>query len=299
MREEGYTILCPQMAPIHFDLVKEVFRGAGYNLELLPSTDHDAVEAGLRYVNNDICYPSIPVTGQIMEAIESGRYDLSKTAVVISQTGGGCRATNYIALIRKALRESGHPEIPVISLSAVALGEDNPGFKITPALLKQAVYAVLFGDVMMQMLYRCRPYEATPGAANALYEEYMARARKLAPKFNRHNYTKLCREAIRAFDTMPLVGEGTKPRVGVVGEIWSSSIPQPTTTWSMSSSARAARPWCRVCSTFFLYSMSNAELQKDELGKLRYHARWYAGAHQARGLDAHAGGGDAREVPPL
>ena len=193
MREEGYTILCPQMAPIHFDLVKEVFRGAGYNLELLPSTDHDAVEAGLRYVNNDICYPSILVTGQIMEAIESGRYDLSKTAVVISQTGGGCRATNYIALIRKALRESGHPEIPVISLSAVALGEDNPGFKITPALLKQAVYAVLFGDVMMQMLYRCRPYEATPGAANALYEEYMARARKLAPKFNRHNYTKLCR----------------------------------------------------------------------------------------------------------
>ena len=129
--------------------------------------------------------------------------------MVISQTGGGCRATNYIALIRKALRESGHPEIPVISLSAVALGEDNPGFKLTPALLKQAVYAVLFGDVMMQMLYRCRPYEVTPGAANALYEQYMARARKLAPKFNRHNYTKLCREAIRAFDTMPLVGEGT------------------------------------------------------------------------------------------
>ena len=109
--------------------------------------------ASLRYVNNDICYPSILVTGQIMEAIESGRYDLSKTAVVISQTGGGCRATNYIALIRKALREQ-RPEIPVISLSAVALGEDNPGFKITPALLKQAVYAVLFGDVMMQMLYR-------------------------------------------------------------------------------------------------------------------------------------------------
>ena len=113
-------------------------------------------------MNNDICYPSILVTGQIMEAIESGRYDLSKTAVVISQTGGGCRATNYIALIRKALRESGHPEIPVISLSAVALGEDNPGFKLTPALLKQAVYAVLFGDVMMQMLYRCARMRPRP-----------------------------------------------------------------------------------------------------------------------------------------
>ena len=266
MREEGYTILCPQMAPIHFDLVKEVFRGAGYNLELLPSTDHDAVEAGLRYVNNDICYPSILVTGQIMEAIESGRYDLSKTAVVISQTGGGCRATNYIALIRKALRESGHPEIPVISLSAVALGEDNPGFKITPALLKQAVYAVLFGDVMMQMLYRCRPYEATPGAANALYEEYMARARKLAPKFNRHNYTKLCREAIRAFDTMPLVGEGAKPRVGVVGEILVKFHPTANNHVVDVIEREGCEAVVPGLLDFFLYSMSNAELQKDELG---------------------------------
>ena len=266
MREEGYTILCPQMAPIHFDLVKEVFRGAGYNLELLPSTDHDAAEAGLRYVNNDICYPSILVTGQIMEAIESGRYDLSKTAVVISQTGGGCRATNYIALIRKALRESGHPEIPVISLSAVALGEDNPGFKITPALLKQAVYAVLFGDVMMQMLYRCRPYEATPGAANALYEEYMARARKLAPKFNRHNYTKLCREAIRAFDTMPLVGEGTKPRVGVVGEILVKFHPTANNHVVDVIEREGCEAVVPGLLDFFLYSMSNAELQKDELG---------------------------------
>ena len=266
MREEGYTILCPQMAPIHFDLVKEVFRGAGYNLELLPSTDHDAVEAGLRYVNNDICYPSILVTGQIMEAIESGRYDLSETAVVISQTGGGCRATNYIALIRKALRESGHPEIPVISLSAVALGEDNPGFKITPALLKQAVYAVLFGDVMMQMLYRCRPYEATPGAANALYEEYMARARKLAPRFNRHNYTKLCREAIRAFDTMPLVGEGTKPRVGVVGEILVKFHPTANNHVVDVIEREGCEAVVPGLLDFFLYSMSNAELQKDELG---------------------------------
>ena len=183
-------------------------------------------------MNNDICYPSILVTGQIMEAIESGRYDLSKTAVVISQTGGGCRATNYIALIRKALRESGHPEIPVISLSAVALGEDNPGFKITPALLKQAVYAVLFGDVMMQMLYRCRPYEATPGAANALYEEYMARARKLAPKFNRHNYTKLCREASTRSTPYRLWARAPSRAWAWSARSWSSSTPRLTTMWS-------------------------------------------------------------------
>ena len=133
-------------------------------------------------------------------------------------------------------------------------------------LLKQAVYAVLFGDVMMQMLYRCRPYEATPGAANALYEEYMARARKLAPKFNRHNYTKLCREAIRAFDTMPLVGEGTKPRVGVVGEILVKFHPTANNHVVDVIEREGCEAVVPGLLDFFLYSMSNAELQKDELG---------------------------------
>ena len=266
MKDAGYTILCPQMAPIHFDLIKEVFRASGYNLELLPSTDRGAVEAGLRYVNNDICYPSILVTGQIMEAIESGRYDLSKTAVVITQTGGGCRATNYIALIRKALRDSGHADIPVISLSAVKLDEENPGFKLTPTMLKAAVYSVLFGDVMMQMLYRCRPYEATPGAANQLFEQFMDRARKLAPAFNRRNFTKLSCEAIRAFDTMPLVGEGTKPRVGVVGEILVKFHPTANNHVVDVIEAEGCEAVVPGLLDFFLYSMSNATVQKNELG---------------------------------
>ena len=266
MKDAGYTILCPQMAPIHFDLIKEVFRASGYNLELLPSTDRGAVEAGLRYVNNDICYPSILVTGQIMEAIESGRYDLSKTAVVITQTGGGCRATNYIALIRKALRDSGHADIPVISLSAVKLDEENPGFKLTPTMLKAAVYSVLFGDVMMQMLYRCRPYEATPGAANQLFEQFMDRARKLAPAFNRRNFTKLSREAIHAFDTMPQLGEGTKPRVGVVGEILVKFHPTANNHVVDVIEAEGCEAVVPGLLDFFLYSMSNATVQKNELG---------------------------------
>ena len=266
MKDAGYTILCPQMAPIHFDLIKEVFRTSGYNLELLPSTDRGAIEAGLRYVNNDICYPSILVTGQIMEAIESGRYDLSKTAVVISQTGGGCRATNYIALIRKALRESGHPEIPVISLSAVKLDENNPGFKLTLPMLKAAVYSVLFGDLMMQMLYRCRPYEAEPGAANELFEDYMERARRLAPKFTRRSFTKLSRDAITAFDTMPLVGEGSKPRVGVVGEILVKFHPTANNHVVEVIENEGCEAVVPGLLDFFLYSMSNAQVQKDELG---------------------------------
>ncbi|MBY4798209.1 2-hydroxyacyl-CoA dehydratase [Collinsella sp. AGMB00827] len=266
MRDEGYTILCPQMAPIHFDLIKEVMIAAGYNFELLPSTDRGAVEAGLRYVNNDICYPSILVTGQIMEAIESGRYDLSRTAVIISQTGGGCRATNYIALIRKALREAGHPEIPVISLAAVKLDEENPGFKLKPSMLKAAVYCVIFGDLMMQMLYRCRPYEKTPGAANALFESFMARARALAPQFTRRSFTKLAREAIAAFDTMPLVGEGTKPRVGVVGEILVKFHPTANNHVVEVIEDEGCEAVVPGLLDFFLYSMSNARLQQDELG---------------------------------
>lgn len=266
MKEAGYTILCPQMAPIHFDLIKEVFQANGYNLELLPSTDRGAVEAGLRYVNNDICYPSILVTGQIMEAIESGDYDLSKTAVLITQTGGGCRATNYIALIRKALRESGHPEIPVISLAFTKMDEQNPGFKLTLPLLKAAVYCVLFGDLMMQMLYRCRPYEATPGAANELYERIMDRARTMAPTFTRRSFTKLSREAIRAFDTMPLVGEGTKPRVGVVGEILVKFHPTANNHVVDVIEAEGCEAVVPGLLDFFLYAMSNAQVQKGELG---------------------------------
>ena len=254
------------MAPIHFDLIKEVFRAGGYNLELLPSTDRGAVEAGLRYVNNDICYPSILVTGQIMEAIESGRYDLSKTAVVITQTGGGCRATNYIALIRKALRDSGHPDIPVISLSAVKLDESNPGFKLTVPLLKSCVYSVLFGDLMMQMLYRTRPYEAEEGAANELFEDFMERARRLAPTFTRRSFTKLSREAITAFDTLPLTGEGSKPRVGVVGEILVKFHPTANNHVVDVIEAEGCEAVVPGLLDFFLYSMSNAQVQKDELG---------------------------------
>lgn len=173
MKDAGYTILCPQMAPIHFDLLLPIFRANGYNLELLPAVDHGAVDAGLKYVNNDICYPSILVTGQIMEAVTSGRYDTDKLAVIITQTGGGCRATNYIALIRKALKAAGLGHIPVISLAFKKLDETNPGFKITPPMLLQAIYALLYGDLLMMCLYRCRPYETQAGSAQALFDHWM------------------------------------------------------------------------------------------------------------------------------
>ena len=221
MQKAGYTILAPQMSPTHFEMLEAVFRSAGYNLVLLPSVDHGAVDAGLKYVNNDICYPSILVTGQLMNAVLSGKYDLSRTAVLISQTGGGCRATNYIALIRKALKDSGHPEIPVISLSvAGGLDEDNPGFTIMkPKFLLAAINSLLYGDLLMQCVLRCRPYEAEEGAADRLYDQCMLRAKVELPRASRKGFLRLCQDTVDSFDTLPLVNDRSKPRVGVVGEI--------------------------------------------------------------------------------
>ena len=158
MRKD-YTILCPQMSPIHFELLQPAFRAAGYNLVVLDNDNRTAINAGLKFVNNDACYPSLMVVGQIMDAVMSGKYDMTKTAVLISQTGGGCRASNYIGFIRRALEKAGYPDIPVISINLSGL-EKNPGFKFTPALIQHGLYALEFGDIFMRCLYRTRPYEA-------------------------------------------------------------------------------------------------------------------------------------------
>lgn len=275
MQEAGYTILCPQMAPIHFSLVAPLIRAYGYNLVLLPSGDKGAVDAGLKYVNNDICYPSILVTGQIMEAIESGEYDLTKTAVLISQTGGGCRATNYIALIRKALKDAGHPEIPVISISvAGGLDEDNPGFDLVkpknflknPMLLPRAIFALMFGDLMMQLLYRTRPYEEIPGSANELFEQIMAEAQNLIPEISRKDFYKLCQRAIDAFEILPLKNDRTKPRVGVVGEILVKFHPTANNQVVDLIEREGCEAHVPGLVDFFLFGLTSPENMKDELG---------------------------------
>ncbi len=279
MKEEGYTILCPQMAPIHFDLLIDIFQRNGYNLELLPSVDHGAVDAGLKYVNNDICYPSILVTGQIMEAVTSGRYDTDKLAVIITQTGGGCRATNYISLIRKALKAAGLGHIPVIALSFKDLGERNPGFKITPAMLYQAIYAILYGDLLMMCLYRTRPYEAEPGAAQALFDHWMAVCKaQLCRGVKRGEWKKTVRQIIDDFDTLPLVGEGTKPRVGVVGEILVKFHPTANNQIVDVIEREGCEAVVPGLTEFFLFGIAGSIFQKDPLGRS---AKGAAGARVA------------------
>lgn len=287
MQEAGYTILAPQMAPIHFELVEELLKGAGYNVVLLPSVDQGAVDMGLRYVNNDICYPSILVTGQIMEAVLSGKYDLTKTAVLISQTGGGCRATNYIALIRKALKDAGHPEIPVISVSAASgLDEDNPGFKLfKPELLIRAVYALLYGDLIMQLLYRVRPYEAVKGSANELYDQLMADTRSKINGISRKEFYKQCQRTIELFDSLPVVNDRQKPRVGVVGEILVKFHPTANNELVKVIESEGCEANVPGLVDFFLFGLSNAINTHKELGtSLKSRMTHIAGIKMVQGL---------------
>lgn len=169
--KKDYTLLCPQMSPIHFDLIEPAIRAFGYNMEILQNHNRNAVDVGLQYVNNDACYPSLIVIGQIMDALLSGKYDLNRTAVFMSQTGGGCRASNYIGFIRRALEKAGMPQVPVISVNANGM-ETNPGFSITLPMMTKAMQAVVYGDIFMRVLYATRPYEAVPGSANALHEKW-------------------------------------------------------------------------------------------------------------------------------
>lgn len=217
MREARYTILCPQMSPLHFQFVETAMNSEGYNFVVLPSVDKDAVEQGLKYVNNDACYPSILVTGQMMNALNSGKYDLNKVALMISQTGGGCRATNYIAFIRKALKDAGMEHIPVISANLSGL-ESNPGFKITYKVAKKVIIGAMYGDLFMRVLYRVRPYEAIPGSANKLYESWVAKCQENVKNGNMKEFKKNVYQIVKDFDELPLL-DIKKPRIGLVGEI--------------------------------------------------------------------------------
>ena len=222
---EGYTIRAPQMSPIHFDLVEPVFRKHGYNIVLLDNDNREAIDTGLKFVNNDACFPSITVVGQIMQAVLSGKYDTDKLAVIMTQTGGCCRASNYVAFIRRALEKVGLSHIPVISLNANGM-EKNEGFKIKPGLLVDVIQAVVYGDLMMRCLYRVRPYEAVPGSANELHHKWRDICiEALSAKHSTRSYKRLCAEIVEDFDKFPIDETIVKPRVGVVGEILVKYMP--------------------------------------------------------------------------
>ncbi len=213
----SYTILAPQMAPIHFELVQEAARASGYHMEVLPVADQGAVEEGLKYVNNDACFPAILMIGQLIQALKSGRYDLERTAVILTQSGGGCRATNYIAFLKLGLKQAGFPMIPVISLNTVGL-DKQPGFRLTPGLIKRSLIAIIYGDLFMRLLNRTRPYERFPGSAKVLYDRWKERAKENIKTGSTKEFRHNLRRIVRDFDYLELRNE-SKPRVGIVGEI--------------------------------------------------------------------------------
>ncbi len=214
MRKD-YTLLCPQMAPIHFDLMVAAFNSCGYKIDVMPAIDKSCIDTGLKYVNNDACYPALIVVGQVMNALKSGKYDLNKVGVLITQTGGGCRATNYIGFIRKALENAGMPQIPVISVSTGI--ESNPGWKYNFDMLKKTMQALTYGDLFMRVLYKVRPYEKVPGSANELYHKWNEKAKKDLATAS--NFKENIEAIVKAFDEFEIDETIKKPKVGVVGEI--------------------------------------------------------------------------------
>ena len=266
--KKNYTILCPQMSPIHFDLIEPAVRSCGYNLEVLQNSDRTAIDTGLKYVNNDACYPSLIVVGQIMDALLSGKYDLEHTAVIMSQTGGG-RASNYIGFIRRALERAGMPQIPVISLNANGM-ETNPGFKITLPLLTKAMQAVVYGDLFMRVLYATRPYEAKAGSANALHEKWKAICIKSLQKhsLSMAEFNRNIRGIIHDFDELPR-RDVQKPRVGIVGEILVKFSPLANNHVVELLEAEGAEAVMPDLLDFLLYCFYNSNFKADNLGGKR------------------------------
>ncbi|NSD77653.1 2-hydroxyacyl-CoA dehydratase [Faecalicatena fissicatena] len=265
MRKD-YTILCPQMSPIHFNILESAFRAAGYNLVVMQNDDRQAVDMGLKYVNNDACYPSLIVVGQIMDSLLSGKYDLNKTAVLISQTGGGCRASNYIGFIRRALKKADMEQIPVISINLSGL-EKNPGFKISYSLVMRGLYGAIFGDIFMRCLYRMRPYEKVKGSANAMHEKW----EKVCKDFvsSKHptmgQFKKLCRDIIHDFDNLPITDE-KKPRVGIVGEILVKFLPAANNHLVDLLESEGAEAVMPDLIDFLLYCFYNTNFKAENLG---------------------------------
>ena len=271
--KKDYTLLCPQMSPIHFDLLEPAIRSFGYKIEVLQNHNRSAVDVGLQYVNNDACYPSLIVIGQIMEALLSGKYDLNRTAVLMSQTGGGCRASNYVGFIRRALEKAGLPQVPVVSVNVNGM-ETNPGFSFSIPMITKAMQAIVYGDVFMRVLYATRPYEAEPGSANALHEKWKARCIASLSKKNAAmmEFNRNLRGIIRDFDRLPRL-ELQKPKVGIVGEILVKFSPLANNHVVELLEAEGAEAVMPDLMDFLLYSFYNTNFKADHLGTKKSTAR--------------------------
>lgn len=270
--KKNHTILAPQMSPIHFKLIESVLNNHGYNTKVLETVSREDVETGLKYVNNDACYPSIIVVGQLVNAFINGSYDPDNSSVFITQTGGGCRATNYVAFLRKALKEAGFGQVPVVALSAGGI-ESNPGFSFTLKLLHQCVQALVLGDLLQTVLLRVRPYEEEEGSAAALYQKWDQIIREyfeqegFSTLLNRKmSYNKLIDSIVDDFDKLPLTTIERKPRVGLVGEILVKFHPDANNNAVGVIESEGCEAVMPGLLDFFLYTIYNSQWKYENLG---------------------------------
>lgn len=277
MKDANYTLLCPQMSPIHFELLEPALKASGVNVEMLQqdtkSPDYKqkcrhAVDIGLKYVNNDACYPSLIVVGMMMEALLSGKYDLNKTAVIMTQTGGGCRASNYVGFIRRALKKAGIEHVPVISLSVQGF-EKNSGFGITKDMAVKGMQALIYGDVFMRTVYRMRPYEINKGDTDKLHDKWKQICIEQLTKegYNLSAFRKNLKNMIKEFDNIKIDESMVIPRVGIVGEILVKFLPSANNYLVELLEQEGAEAVMPDLLDFFLYSFYNGNFNTKFLGK--------------------------------
>lgn len=263
-----HTLLIPMMSPIHQEgLVDEACRASGYNVvQIGTDTGEQGIQEGLNYVNNDACYPAIITIGQLIDALKSGDYDVDNTSVMMTQTGGGCRATNYIPLLRKALHDAGFPQVPVVSISTGISGtETNKGFRYTLPMLARLGIALLYGDLFQKLLYRTRPYEAEKGSADDLYKQWLEAVQPNIQNGSLREFNKNMKQIIEDFDTLPRTGE-IKPRVGIVGEILVKYSPTANNGIVDLLEAEGAEAVVPDLMGFLNYCLYNMQWRADNLG---------------------------------
>lgn len=264
-KRKKHTIIFPQMSPMHFRLFEAVFNANGYNAVVLSETTHEDIEAGLKSVNNDACYPSIIVTGQLLRAFTSGKCDPSNTSVMITQTGGGCRATNYIAFLRKALADAGYPEVAVISLNLSGL-EGNPGFKITPSLVRDLIKACVLGDLLLTVSLRIRPYEIHKGETDRITRNWLGGLYNAFSNGRNINLEATIDKIVTAFDKIAINESVQKPKVGVVGEILVKFHPGANNNIIDVIEREGGEACMPGLLDFMFYCLYNKNFSRDNLG---------------------------------
>lgn len=263
--KKDHTILMPQMAPIQFKILESVFNNSGYKIEVLEDVQDNIINEGLKYVNNDACYPSILVIGQFISALKSGKYDLNNTSLIISQTGGMCRASNYVGFLRKALKEAGFSNIPVISVSAQGI-ETNPGFTLSYKMIKNSIMAVLLGDLLMRLSLKVRPYEKIKNSTNILLNNWLEKLSKEIKYIDNKTYIEYINDIVKSFEELETL-DIVKPKVGIVGEILVKYHPTANNELVQTLEDEGAEVLNGDLTDFLLYCLYNSSFKNKHLGK--------------------------------